>query len=522
MKKMLAVLSAVLFLCPSVSFAAINNLNGLSVANQTFATTSNAHLLIKSSGNTHTFSWDGVMWQMNQGGTGASFFATGSIPFIGSGKFAENNLQLFWNAVTNALSIGGTTTPQAKLSVKGTSSLDLLNVASVSGQSQLFVSSSGNVGIHNINPSHALDVSGAIYSRLVSLPSASSINVDWSMGNVQSITLSTNTTFTFSGAQPGGQYTLIVKQDTTGNRTAVWPNEVLWPNGVVPSLSTNSNGKDVTRFTYDGENYLGSYDLHFSSSPVTSNIAVLVVGGGGSGSNSNGSSGGGAGGVVYNSAFPVSIQSYVVTIGAGGSGGGAIPTNGNDGQNSAFNTLTAYGGGHGSRDNVNGGNGGSGGGGGGPTGLGGVGVGGQGYGGGDGMFGINGGGGGGGCGGVGGSATPTNGGNGGNGCTYTISGSAVTYAGGGGAGVTVDGGTGGIGGSGGGGDHASNAIANTGGGGGGGDYPSLQGGSGGSGIVIVSYPTGSLTATGGAITTAGGNTIHTFTSSGSFTVTSIP
>jgi hypothetical protein len=41
---------------------------------------------------------------------------------------------------------------------------------------------------------------------------------------------------------------------------------------------------------------------------------------------------------------------------------------------------------------------------------------------------------------------------------------------------------------------------------------------GGSGIVIVSYPTGSITATGGTITTSGGNTIHTFTSSGTFTV----
>jgi hypothetical protein len=117
---------------------------------------------------------------------------------------------------------------------------------------------------------------------------------------------------------------------------------------------------------------------------------------------------------------------------------------------------------------------------------------------------------------------PTNGGNGGNGCIYTISGSSVTYAGGGGAGVTVDGGTGGLGGSGGGGDHGGNATPNTGGGGGGGDYPAMQGGSGASGIVIISYPTDSLTATKKAITTVGGNTIHTFTTSGSFTVVSIP
>jgi hypothetical protein len=40
---------------------------------------------------------------------------------------------------------------------------------------------------------------------------------------------------------------------------------------------------------------------------------------------------------------------------------------------------------------------------------------------------------------------------------------------------------------------------------------------GGSGIVIVRY-LGGTRATGGTITSAGGYTIHTFTSSGTFTV----
>jgi hypothetical protein len=40
--------------------------------------------------------------------------------------------------------------------------------------------------------------------------------------------------------------------------------------------------------------------------------------------------------------------------------------------------------------------------------------------------------------------------------------------------------------------------------------------SGGSGIVIISYP-GSQRGTGGTVTSAGGNTIHTFTSSSTYT-----
>ena len=60
-----------------------------------------------------------------------------------------------------------------------------------------------------------------------------------------------------------------------------------------------------------------------------------------------------------------------------------------------------------------------------------------------------------------------------------------------------------------------NGTANTGGGGGG---SVSGGGNGGSGIVIIRYLTGSVTATGGTVSTDGNYTIHTFTSSGLFEV----
>jgi len=40
----------------------------------------------------------------------------------------------------------------------------------------------------------------------------------------------------------------------------------------------------------------------------------------------------------------------------------------------------------------------------------------------------------------------------------------------------------------------------------------------GDGVVVIRYPTGSISATGGTVTTSGGFTIHTFTSSGDFVV----
>ncbi len=60
-------------------------------------------------------------------------------------------------------------------------------------------------------------------------------------------------------------------------------------------------------------------------------------------------------------------------------------------------------------------------------------------------------------------------------------------------------------------------TANTGGGGGGAQYNSgVGGGAGGSGIVILRY-LGAQRGTGGTVTSSGGYTIHTFTSSGTYT-----
>jgi hypothetical protein len=78
-----------------------------------------------------------------------------------------------------------------------------------------------------------------------------------------------------------------------------------------------------------------------------------------------------------------------------------------------------------------------------------------------------------------------------------------------------------------GGDNAGNGATGNGvygnGGGAAGDNPA-NGSGGTDGVVIISYPTNGSTGidaaltTGGTITTSGGNTIHTFASSGTFTV----
>lgn len=276
--------------------------------------------------------------------------------------------------------------------------------------------------------------------------------------------------------------------------------------------------------------YYPGMAVTITTAPLAQITSLLVAGGGagdaGSPNPNNASGGGGgAGGVLSTSNQPITIGSYPVVIGLGGASTGA------SGQNSTFNGLTAIGGGNGGGNGGTASTGGSGGGGGNVNGVGRAGTAGQGNAGGNagGINGNNGGGGGGGAGAVGGAGTTALGGNGGAGVANSITGSSVTYGGGGGGG-SFDSPTSnpGAGGTGGGGSGSSTGVgvagtANTGGGGGGGSTSTTggSGGLGGSGVVIISYPTGSITATGGSITTSGGNNIHTFTSGGTFTVTGI-
>jgi len=321
-------------------------------------------------------------------------------------------------------------------------------------------------------------------------------------------------------------------------------------NGMIRYSTTNS--------AYEG--YVNSsWQTLAVLSQVPYAIEYLVVAGGGGGGYQH-SGGGGAGG--YRTGLSAALNpgtAYTVTVGGGGagaSGGNGTGTYGVSGSNSVFDTIISTGGGGGaSYANYNGLAGGSGGGGGADSGSGGAGTAGQGNNGGNGAqhnTGGGGGGGGGGAGAVGGNAVAGGSGgagDGGAGLQSNIDGNNYYYAGGGGGGTIQAGslgaGDGGIGGGGGGGNAGGTSIggigggsarnsgangsrgsgaaatggaggANTGGGGGSAGAWEAVGGAGGSGIVIIRY-LGLQRGTGGTVTSSGGYTIHTFTSSGTFT-----
>jgi hypothetical protein len=277
---------------------------------------------------------------------------------------------------------------------------------------------------------------------------------------------------------------------------------------------------------YDGTSWK---ILNYSDAANSYAVEYLICAGGGGGGSDN-SGGGGGGGVITGTTF-VQNGSYDIVVGAGGAGapGGNIDSQTNGGNSSAFINWgqTALGGGFGANGNSAhrpAGSGGSGGGGEGENSsreAGGAGTFGQGFAGGNALTGSGYGGGGGGAGGVGNNSVAGLAGNGGQGLLSAINGTARYYGSGGGGSGIGDGGTGGsfsgfgIGNGNTGVGAGTNGETNSGGGGGGGTGTSDAGGNGGSGIVIIRY-LGSARATGGSITSSGGYTIHTFTSSGQF------
>jgi hypothetical protein len=293
----------------------------------------------------------------------------------------------------------------------------------------------------------------------------------------------------------------------------------------------------------------------FSSNPSYS-VEYLVIAGGGGGVSRNaqvGCAGSGAGGVLNGSFSATLSTAYTITVGAGGAGYSTAALSETtvtaaSGANSSLGSVaTAIGGGGGSGGN--GGTASSGGSGGGAgaadsAATAGSGTSGQGFAGGSGTASptnsVRAGGGGGGATAAGGNASSGTCGAGGAGTSaYSIWGAATStgqnvggtywYAGGSGGASTVASTTPQASGGNGGGatgkagisaaSPGNNGQANTGGGGGpiasqvGG---TIVGGNGGSGVVIIRYA-GSQVATGGTVTSSGGYTYHTFTTSGTFT-----
>lgn len=120
------------FAAPTEAYAVIQNLNNQTGQSQSFQNDSN--VTISSSNDIHSIIWQGLL-PLSRGGTGASSFTDGSIPFIFNGIFSQDNSNLLWDNTNKRLGIG-TATPSSSLEVAGNAkatSLTSTNDSTING-----------------------------------------------------------------------------------------------------------------------------------------------------------------------------------------------------------------------------------------------------------------------------------------------------------------------------------------------------------------------------------------------------
>jgi len=321
---------------------------------------------------------------------------------------------------------------------------------------------------------------------------------------------------TFSSASAPGTVIATITGKTAGSTLSIIPDDgKIVFNGAQTQLLVGAVPSDIGTVSYTIREVLSGspsknnvFEFTVNEAPAGITLRLLVVAGGGGGGGSVGG-GGGAGGLRAGT-MSVEAGSYPVVVGAAGAGGTGSNQGGDGGASSVFG-LTAVGGGGGGGyggfgTTGTGRSGGSGGGGGASNGggqnPGGAGTTDQGFAGAIGNATTNqNGGGGGGAGGTPSAGTTTFG----PGVSNDISGSSLPYSrGGAGGGFNIAAGT-----------PASPLSPGDGGRGGGSSRATSDGTAGQAGIVVIRYA-GAARATGGTITTVGGDTVHTFTTNGTF------
>lgn len=112
------------------------------------------------------------------------------------------------------------------------------------------MSGSLDMGAQNIN-----NIKNANFSGIhVNGASGAAAAIDWANGQKQSITLTDNVAFTFSGGVEGGNYVLDITQDGTGTWVPTWPANVKASGGVL-RVSIGPNSETTIAVFFDGSFY---------------------------------------------------------------------------------------------------------------------------------------------------------------------------------------------------------------------------------------------------------------------------
>ena len=94
-----------------------------------------------------------------------------------------------------------------------------------------------------------------VLSQQTITSSSGSATIDWNAGNNAIITLTENTTLTFTDPTSACHLQLIIDQDATGGWTLTLPTGIYWVGKTAPTFTTTASGRDILTLYFDGSNY---------------------------------------------------------------------------------------------------------------------------------------------------------------------------------------------------------------------------------------------------------------------------
>ena len=166
---------------------------------------------------------------------------------------------------TGSMIVGNGGVPLAKLQVDSTTS-GFLPPRMTNAERAAIGALKGNIIVNTTNNAVAYN-DGTNWGYLSAAAQTVSgaggtVNIGFPAGNIANITLTANTTFTYSG-HVVGTYILKLTQGGTGSYTVTWPGTLLWSGGTAPTLTTTVGKTDIITIFHDGTNFYGTYSLNY-------------------------------------------------------------------------------------------------------------------------------------------------------------------------------------------------------------------------------------------------------------------
>jgi hypothetical protein len=107
--------------------------------------------------------------------------------------------------------------------------------------------------------------------------SGTSHTIEDPTANIQDITLTGNCAFTMPTPVDGKAFTVRLRQDATGSRTATWDASVAWVGGSAPTLQTAANALDLIAFLSDGVGWIGIHSGGGSSVGALDDLSDVTI-----------------------------------------------------------------------------------------------------------------------------------------------------------------------------------------------------------------------------------------------------